>query len=360
MQPIGRNEKCPCGSGKKYKQCCLKKDVNFVEDEAGTIRRSIPMSEEVDELLRNRIDELPDELGRELRPNDLLFPGHSEHTEHFMVEAMKAAGVDPALIHAFEETGLLISEENRDQISDQDFAEWEAAVQSYRSKHSPSPWNFPIGTVALYGPDEKTTTKIVASVIQSEDSEPIMERFVGINVKDDPAVIAKITAFFDEHNVTRVAATDENMGCPHEEGEEFPIGEDCPFCPFWKGKQGSAAAMHDQEPIPGEAQMMMQLMQNMNPDGFEEIVNLLEQCDDEDEFVNMIMVGRCPNCDSESTRDCEDDPEIDDATIGRCDDCGHLWCCDCNETFEESKSAAAHNCPAWQEFDEIDDLDEPF
>lgn len=22
---IGRNEKCPCGSGKKYKHCCLKK-----------------------------------------------------------------------------------------------------------------------------------------------------------------------------------------------------------------------------------------------------------------------------------------------------------------------------------------------
>ena len=29
------------------------------------------------------------------------------------------------------------------------------------------------------------------------------------------------------------------MGCPHEEGEDFPEGEDCPFCPFWKGKQGS-------------------------------------------------------------------------------------------------------------------------
>ena len=24
--PIGRNEKCPCGSGRKYKQCCLRKD----------------------------------------------------------------------------------------------------------------------------------------------------------------------------------------------------------------------------------------------------------------------------------------------------------------------------------------------
>jgi hypothetical protein len=34
-------------------------------------------------------------------------------------------------------------------------------------------------------------------------------------------------------------STDRNMGCPHEEGEDFPDGEDCPFCPFWAGKQGS-------------------------------------------------------------------------------------------------------------------------
>lgn len=27
---IGRNEKCPCGSGKKYKHCCLKKGIKFV------------------------------------------------------------------------------------------------------------------------------------------------------------------------------------------------------------------------------------------------------------------------------------------------------------------------------------------
>lgn len=23
---VGRNEQCPCGSGKKYKKCCLEKD----------------------------------------------------------------------------------------------------------------------------------------------------------------------------------------------------------------------------------------------------------------------------------------------------------------------------------------------
>ena len=30
---LGRNELCPCGSGKKYKRCCLNKDV--VIDRAG-------------------------------------------------------------------------------------------------------------------------------------------------------------------------------------------------------------------------------------------------------------------------------------------------------------------------------------
>jgi hypothetical protein len=29
------------------------------------------------------------------------------------------------------------------------------------------------------------------------------------------------------------------MGCPHEEGPDFPIGEGSPFCPLWAGKQGS-------------------------------------------------------------------------------------------------------------------------
>lgn len=26
VEKAGRNDPCPCGSGKKYKQCCLKKD----------------------------------------------------------------------------------------------------------------------------------------------------------------------------------------------------------------------------------------------------------------------------------------------------------------------------------------------
>jgi len=97
-----------------------------------------------------------------------------------------------------------------------------------------------MGTLARYGPDEHTTTKIVAGFIKREGAEAIIERWVGTGVLDDPKVQEQIRQFFQRHGVTSVVATDRNIGCPHEEGEDFPEGEDCPFCPFWRGKQGSA------------------------------------------------------------------------------------------------------------------------
>jgi hypothetical protein len=49
----------------------------------------------------------------------------------------------------------------------------------------------------------------------------------------------ELREFFQHHAVQSVGMSEGNMGCPHEEGEDFPMGEDCLFCPFWKGKQGS-------------------------------------------------------------------------------------------------------------------------
>ena len=97
----------------------------------------------------------------------------------------------------------------------------------------------PIGTVALYGPDDKTTTKIAAGVILHDGAEPIMKRWVATDVTTNPKVQQEMKDFFLQHGVKSVAMSQGNMGCPHEEGEDFPHGEDCPFCPFWKGKQGS-------------------------------------------------------------------------------------------------------------------------
>jgi hypothetical protein len=63
---LSRNIPCPCGSGKVYGACCWGKGFEWVEDEAGTVLRSTPMSPEVREagLLVGGVREL---LGRDVR-----------------------------------------------------------------------------------------------------------------------------------------------------------------------------------------------------------------------------------------------------------------------------------------------------
>ena len=95
---------------------------------------------------------------------------------------------------------------------------------------TPLPPQYPIGTVAMYGPDDKTTTKIAAGVILRDGAEPILKRWVATDVTTNPKVQQELQDFFGQHGVKQVAMSQGNMGCPHEEGEDFPHGEDCPFC----------------------------------------------------------------------------------------------------------------------------------
>jgi hypothetical protein len=146
--------------------------------------------------------------------------------------------LDPAIIHAYEKTGRLVTEENQHLLSEMDLAEWNAAIEEYESEHRQAP-EYPIGTIAMYGPDDKTTTKIAAGVILHQGAEAIIKRWVAMDVTTNPKVQQELKDFFLQQGVKSVVASEGNMGCPHEEGEDFPHGEDCPFCPFWKGKQGS-------------------------------------------------------------------------------------------------------------------------
>jgi hypothetical protein len=36
---VGRNDPCPCGSGEKYKNCCIEKGDNFLRKMAAKARR---------------------------------------------------------------------------------------------------------------------------------------------------------------------------------------------------------------------------------------------------------------------------------------------------------------------------------
>ena len=137
---LPRNAPCPCGSGKKYKRCCWNKGFDWVEDEDGSILRSVPMSDEMVDIVKEQQQRFVEKHGREPGPEDHVFfdAPPFEHVEHAMVEGMKKADIDPAIIYAFEETGLLVTEANQHLISEVDLAEWHTAIEEYREKHGQS------------------------------------------------------------------------------------------------------------------------------------------------------------------------------------------------------------------------------
>ena len=57
MKKIGRNDTCPCGSGKKYKKCCLNNPRNSSQNEPGytdDITVFIELSNSINDLLERR------------------------------------------------------------------------------------------------------------------------------------------------------------------------------------------------------------------------------------------------------------------------------------------------------------------
>lgn len=100
--------------------------------------------------------------------------------------------------------------------------------------------SYPAGTVAFYGPDDRRASKVAATVILARDSTDSMElrRWFSEtgDLRRDDEVLAEVALFFQEHGVRSVAMIDGIIGCPHEEGTDYPDGEACPQCPFWAGR----------------------------------------------------------------------------------------------------------------------------
>jgi hypothetical protein len=236
---ISRNAPCPCGSGKKYKKCCYGKDFDFEEDDQGNVFKSIPLSEDMNEILQEQRRKFIEKHGREPGPDDQIFfdMPHPEHLEHMMVEDMKAAGIDPAIIYAYEKTGRLVTEENQNLLSDADLDEWDEAIEEYEATHKKPP-EYPIGTVARYGPDDKRTTKIAAGVIMRDGAEAIIERWVATDVTTNPKVQQEMQAFFKKHGVKSVAMSDGNMGCPSRRRPGFSTRRGLSVLSLLEGEAG--------------------------------------------------------------------------------------------------------------------------
>jgi hypothetical protein len=93
--------------------------------------------------------------------------------------------------------------------------------------------------LAFYGPNDRRASKVVATIVK-EGTDHIVElkRWVSghTDVRHDEKIQGQIVAFLKQYNAKNVLYANRIIGCPHEEGLDYPKGEDCPFCPFWAGR----------------------------------------------------------------------------------------------------------------------------
>jgi hypothetical protein len=95
-----------------------------------------------------------------------------------------------------------------------------------------------VATVAYYGPDNQRASKVAVGIVTAFEKMLALERWFSTDqdIRTDEAVLEKMMAFIAQHHVARVAVADGILGCPHEEGIDYPDGESCPQCPYWKNR----------------------------------------------------------------------------------------------------------------------------
>jgi hypothetical protein len=107
-------------------------------------------------------------------------------------------------------------------------------------KFRPGLRGYPIATIAFYGPDDKLATKVVVSVFLRESSDPdFLERWFSkddVDVREDLDIGEQILGFLRPHAPRSTVITESIIGCPHEDGVDYPEGASCPQCPFWAGR----------------------------------------------------------------------------------------------------------------------------
>ncbi len=95
---------------------------------------------------------------------------------------------------------------------------------------------YPIATIAYYGPDDQNATKVAVGIVPYENADPrILKRWINedTDIRIDRITNEEIIKFIKENGAKSVVMADRIMGCPHEEGVDYPDGSKCPKCSFW-------------------------------------------------------------------------------------------------------------------------------
>ena len=112
-------------------------------------------------------------------------------------------------------------------------------LDKFRKKTKKGFAGYPVATVAYYGPDNQRASKAAVGIILTEggDAESL-ERWLSDtqDVRTDPEVLKEVLDFVSANSAKSVVVADGILGCPHEEGTDYPEGEKCPKCIFWANR----------------------------------------------------------------------------------------------------------------------------
>lgn len=115
---------------------------------------------------------------------------------------------------------------------------------------------YPLATIAFYGPDDERATKVAVGVIPAEgaQADPLQRWFSEhADVRSDPDIARQMVEFIEANAVKSVVLADRLIGCPHEEGVDYPLGSVCPQCPFWANRDrwtGQNHSLSERDPRP--------------------------------------------------------------------------------------------------------------
>ncbi len=104
---------------------------------------------------------------------------------------------------------------------------------------------YPIATIAFYGPNNNIASKAVCAIISHDgaETEPMKKWFSLSDLRKSEQVMSEILCFIDENGAKSVSMVQEIIGCPHEEGIDYPDGDYCPKCSYWKGRNRFSGEM---------------------------------------------------------------------------------------------------------------------
>jgi hypothetical protein len=72
---------------------------------------------------------------------------------------------------------------------------------------------------------------------ESQEAEPLERWFSpDSDIRFDQEICGLILESITAHQVKSVVMSPGIIGCPHEEGVDYPVGQKCPACPYWVDK----------------------------------------------------------------------------------------------------------------------------